>query len=1535
MINQDYFITRKFKNIQQDEVIDFDMVIQNSNISVILGEPASGKTAQLKNYNSSNPNTIFIELITIDDEDNIEENIEIILLDSIDEALSKNDSDKILVKKLTKYIKRCKAINPNIKFIISCRYLEWKEIFENKLEEIDRAFQVYSIEELSEDDIDLLLIRNSVDKDNFKEFIKVNYLEQLLKNILMTIHLINNFDNYKNRELKYVDIYKEIIKEHLLAETDNERKKQLKEITLEDMLKLSSIIAIYMTLNRTRTISIEDINRLANELYSLDEVDITGGKLEIIFDTALFSGNRDSVRFFHKSVQEYLTAYFIDLEQLDIETIKKIFAHDMGFYEEFEEVIIYLTNIELHFFKYFVEFDPFIFRRHPSLSKEQQEKLLLSILKKLQNNESFAWDKKAFFYNTSLVKFNDIDVYSIIKDKNIEKSQNDILLQYIMRLFAENYAKEFEGYIFEILSQNLHDKIKCSQLIGYNYNIDYRYNLTLFNFMKKNQLFFIEDNTNIAGIGADRNINSYIIERLFLVLYGFKLQYNNHNQIIRRDDKDYDVEKVVDLLPFIKYESFVEITLDFIALNDIEVWFKQILKTYKYTKLSNYHDNIGWMLYELLNEFTLLKETMIDIIVFVQKNQVSIKPPSFQKYTQLPTSLLFYPIQNDFFEIYFSNKVQGFAEISNFIGFYHIKKIDIEEMQKKYPFEDNFFKTFQLLEYLNRQQDNNEEFLVLEEEQLDKIVSKLKYMEQNEELAEAIFTLFRFNYSKELEDLVFQILEKYTNDIEKCRKYIEETLVSNYEYNFKLFNFMKKFKLFTVKKDKIVVFDSKNKIENWLFNGLYGLWFQNEKPRFEKNNYKEEDILFLFEYISYYHFFNISKYIDIEDIEKWFYYFYEYYNSELLENNFDYKCSLGWIAYKLLIDNNLQSIPLEKIMMFFQDTNLHVKFNPSRNGLLSTSKNTYSKPPFDRIENEFWKIYFSEKIKSFKEIKNFISLYNIDKKDLKEAISKYPIEENIEKYYGLGVQYNFIDVLIDNEKASLDDAEKKYLKKVDKLKKEKQYYIDIQNVNKENFEDIFYYAVEENNDFIKTDKKLRDDLKDKYDIFISEVIKGYILLEKEYIDNQWIYNYLFNILSTQKEINNTLVMDKNYKKLFWYIVLGCISTHNDVLFDVIEEKLDLFLEVVEEFIKNISKKENTTCFDASMKWELNMGYSPCRKIIDIFKKIEFDKEQKIWIDFFKKIEKYKEKTFQYKKFFGLIEEINKEPITLETSLLCIEKNNEKSFTHFTFVFREDINLALEYFYKYIYDSIPYEKVESNTKLDDFYKDKNTSYNTVKIILFDKLLKQFRWDDYKNLDEIYIEKILIDYYKFFKEEKIPLANDYYKNYIGGGFGSQTSNAYHFIVRLWGLLQSDKKYKPLLEELKKSDNKNIADSAEYCLLKLYEKQGVERNFENEYYKEVFDNYKKEKDRFFNYEKLRDDLIEISLIETKNRNAIFKESEDETNDRFRNALHYKKYNVADQSRGGESSSGINAGERDLVVCNKQGLDESIIEAFTNKRI
>ena len=100
------------------------------------------------------------------------------------------------------------------------------------------------------------------------------------------------------------------------------------------------------------------------------------------------------------------------------------------------------------------------------------------------------------------------------------------------------------------------------------------------------------------------------------------------------------------------------------------------------------------------------------------------------------------------------------------------------------------------------------------------------------------------------------------------------------------------------------------------------------------------------------------------------------------------------------------------------------------------------------------------------------------------------------------------------------------------------------------------------------------------------------------------------------------------------------------------------------------------------------------------------------------------------------------------------------------------------------------------------------------------------------------------------------------------------------------------------------------------------------------ELLDGYRIEDKTDFDYAKLDKDLFEIACLETENRHAIFNEKEDLTNDRFKTALLNRQYRVSDQTRAGESGTGLNAGELDLLIRNNQtGLAECVIEAFVLK--
>lgn len=480
------FISRYYKKEDVVSSFIFDELIQESQISIILGEPASGKTYQLEYFDENMDNTKFVELMFIEDEDEISNTTQYILIDSIDEALSKNDSDKTTIRNLSKYIKKSLEINPSVKFIITCRYLEWKEIFEKGLKEIDDKLQIYHIQELSKEDINKLLAKKSIEEKDFWDFISQNFLEELLKNILMIINIIENFETYKNKSLKYYEIYDEIIKEHLLAKTENERSKQLSKISFENMKLISSTLAIYFTLNHSRVIDASNLDKLASELYKINNIDITGENLSIVLDSALFSGKRNKIRFFHKSIQEYLSAYFVIEKKLDVKTIKSIFSHSLGFYEEFEEVIIYLTNIEKRFFKHFISLDPFIFRRHPYLDLEEQKILLKNMLNILTNEQQDAWGKWEYIENSTLVNFDkdiNVEIANSIKENIDIKNINHALFGYLLSVLEHNYSKKFQDYMFKILENFKQKKDECFRYISRHKIDNIEYNKELFKFI--------------------------------------------------------------------------------------------------------------------------------------------------------------------------------------------------------------------------------------------------------------------------------------------------------------------------------------------------------------------------------------------------------------------------------------------------------------------------------------------------------------------------------------------------------------------------------------------------------------------------------------------------------------------------------------------------------------------------------------------------------------------------------------------------------------------------------------------------------------------------------------------------------------------------------------------------------------------------------------------------------------------------------------------------------------------------------------------
>ncbi len=933
------FIQRLYIKDNDSSFYIFDEIINKSQISIILGEPASGKTYQLKYFDENSDSTKFVELMFIEDEEDILDTTKYILIDSIDEALSKNDSDKTTKNNLIKYIKKSLEINPIVKFVITCRNLEWKEIFEKSLKEIDKDIQIYHIQELSKEDINGLLVEKNIEEKDFWDFINQNFLDELLKNVLMIINIIDNFETYKSKSLKYFEIYEEIIKNHLLAKTNNERCNQLLKMSPIEMKLISSTLAIYFTLNHSRVIDASDLNMLASELYKINNIDITGEKLSIVLDSALFSGNRNKIRFFHKSIQEYLSAYFVIEKKLDIKTIKDLFSHSLGFYEEFEEVIIYLTNIEKRFFKNFVAFDPFIFRRHPYLDMEEQKLLLKNMLNILSNEQQTAWGKWEYIENSSLVNFDksiNIEVSNLVKQNIDTKNMNQALFGYVLSVLEHNYNKELQDFIFKILENIKLEKDVCFRYITRHRINNIEYNKELLRFILINDMWYSDED--------------YIYIHIFQTLY-----------------KHVEFKNLIILLQYFSLYTDKKV-IENIDIQDLIFWFNNVSKSYKdkYEKIYS-REQISFLIFLILKSFEEHKDKEIleKIFHFFTDQYIYNFDFYIGDYEKDKYILEFTNIKDYFWKYFFSTKdIFKSSRLLIILSFFKKPIKGLKDIIIIYPISAYLEHYLYLKGYSNF--IDSFEMLVLEDTDFKSylVENQKKWQEQ------------KWYIEQEKSNRNFQN-QKNKND-EKYKKLINNFSTVTDLYNIYNYAFHKK--------------RNKDKLNEILKNDLgevkYKVFMDYIKDSFNSDNlYLEikkdllKEIRYKRTYLFHFYFNNISKeYINNliqtkEDYKKLYYYVYSY---RKFESKYFLYITKSFIS--IFIDLSIESLKistsrLSEIIYCFKKLNIYDLDNLKL--LIEYIKSIYSKTLINIERNE--KESFLNILSLEKENYDFIkSLYFID-----------------------------------------------------------------------------------------------------------------------------------------------------------------------------------------------------------------------------------------------------------------------------------------------------------------------------------------------------------------------------------------------------------------------------------------------------------------------------------------------------------------------------------------------------------------------------
>ena len=729
------FIKRKFRNLLTNDNIDFSGIsmplggtgfenVHQSTISIILGEPASGKTYQLKEYDKQNPESKFITLSTLRRTDTINNTINIVLIDSIDEALT-NNNRKSLARDLVEFIKRCKEVNKRVRFIITCRHLEWDKYFKQELKTIDKELREYELLPLDRTDINILLKSKSINEKTFWKFIEENFLEQMLGNIIIVNHLLETFDTYKKESINYTTIYNDIVRKNLIKKGDD-RESFTKDTSLERMMLIASSVFTYMLFNDKESLLESDLEIVTSELYKVENTSITYDELILILNTEIFKKIMvNEFTFSHKTMQEYLVAYFINSKEFEIDTIEQLLAYESRFLEEYEEVVIHLTNMNSKLFDDFLNLDPFIYRRHPSLNKDEQNKLFLAVIDKLQNEEYKLYGNWKYLDGTSIVKYPKLSNLTELIKNHIEKTNMNLLtFTFLLKLLEFNYSQEQENFIFDIL-ENIEDKKK---FISYIMIDNYNFNLRLLAFSDKNNLFKKE-------LYSLRSFET----RLFQYLYGIRFGYGGKTKC---NYTNIDIAKLFDLLEYIPSNDLKDIT-PYIQPEDIKKWFKYLKSNYD-EKIHN-AEYITWFVYSLLKN----RIDIYQIVDFLSTSRIL----SLHFYTK-DVNLKFDEIDNQLWEIFFKSEEYSdhrFA-INDLLSFYDTELSDIEQLIKKYPisnFPDSYI-------YFRTRVKNIDQLLMADETFKQYFQNKIEEQKQNEKI-------WNKEWEEENPELVEKRIEQKTN----------------------------------------------------------------------------------------------------------------------------------------------------------------------------------------------------------------------------------------------------------------------------------------------------------------------------------------------------------------------------------------------------------------------------------------------------------------------------------------------------------------------------------------------------------------------------------------------------------------------------------------------------------------------------------------------------------------------------------------------------------------------------------------------------
>lgn len=503
--------------------------ILENKISLIVGESGRGKSSFLKNIEKEVESSIYKELVDLDDKDNFKTSKKLIyLLDSIDED-RKEESEKEYNRKLRKIINEIINLNPENKIILTCRegYIPKGIIEEYEIE-------IYKLLPITQEQINLVL---GEEKEQFWDFIKKSNLEEHLGNIVILQTIIKNYKNYKT-EVTISEIYMDLCKSFLEIETENEVS-FIGENHDEVMEELSILLSSKYFLKE----------KFPNESLELNNKKLEKNEKEKLFKVPIFIGNKKEYRVYHKSIEEFLIAFYfhkkIEYKELDLKGIIDIFFNDGNLKIELSDILNFLIELEGEKFKKIIlEIDPTILVKISSYDLNMQSLILIKNIEFLQKNPYYMWSNWEYFRNNSKID-KDLNLKKVLLQiSDLSFIENEVFY-YLMCLLKNSKNRSLENFIFTILEKRIEKYNSLRDILNGIFIENKSFNLKLHDLLKKKQKKLQDD-----FYYMDKFLKSIYknIEIKDFIFYIKELREYNLKYVIKAIDEDYLLRIINDML---------------------------------------------------------------------------------------------------------------------------------------------------------------------------------------------------------------------------------------------------------------------------------------------------------------------------------------------------------------------------------------------------------------------------------------------------------------------------------------------------------------------------------------------------------------------------------------------------------------------------------------------------------------------------------------------------------------------------------------------------------------------------------------------------------------------------------------------------------------------------------------------------------------------------------------------------------------------------------------------------------------------------